>query len=65
MSRTARAEDFADVSQTEDEIEQLKLRCAVLSELLWWKTLYINISFILSIVCIFITALLLYFVWFT
>ncbi len=65
VSRTARAEDFADVSQTEDEIEQLKLRCAVLSELLWWKTLYINISFILSIVCIFITALLLYFVWFT
>jgi hypothetical protein len=64
VSRTARAEDFADVSHTEDEIEQLRLRCAVLSELLWWKTLYITISFMLSIVCIFITMLLLYYVWF-
>ncbi|MGO9421639.1 hypothetical protein [Roseiarcus sp.] len=65
VSRTATADDFANVTQTEDEIEQLKLRCAVLSELLWWKTLYINISFMLSIVCIFITILLLIYVWYT
>jgi hypothetical protein len=64
VSRTATAEDFANVTLNEDEIEQLKLRCAVLSELLWWKTLYINISFILSIVCIFITTLLLMYVWY-
>ena len=65
VSRTASAADFANVTETEDEIEQLKLRCAVLSELLWWKTLYINISFMLSIVCIFITILLLIYVWYT
>lgn len=65
VSRTASAADFADVGQTEDEVEQLRLRCAVLSELLWWKTLYINISFILSIVCIFVTILLLIYVWYT
>jgi hypothetical protein len=64
VTRTAAAADFANVAETEDEIEQLKLRCAVLSELLWWKTLYINISFMLSIVCIFITVLLLYYVWY-
>src|SRR5271157_6365249 len=52
VSRVATAADFQNVAETEDEIEQLKLRCAVLSELLWWKTLYINISFILSIVSI-------------
>jgi len=64
VSRTATADDFANVAETEDQIEQLKLRCAILSELLWWKTLYINISFMLSIVCIFITILLLYYVWY-
>ncbi len=64
VSRAAAADDFTNVNQTEDEIGQLKLRCAVLSELLWWKTLYINISFMLSIVCIFITILLLCYVWY-
>ena len=65
VSRTATADDFINVTKTEDEIEQLRLRCAVLSELLWWKTLYINISFMLSIVCIFITVVLLIYVWYT
>jgi hypothetical protein len=64
VSRTATADDFINVTRTEDELEQLKLRCAVLSELLWWKTLYIVISFMLSIVCIFITILLLFYVWY-
>ncbi len=63
VSRTASPEDFLNVSETEDEIEQLKLRCAVLSELLWWKTLYIRISFIVSIVSIFVTIFLLLYVW--
>ena len=64
VSRVATAENFQNVAETEDEIEQLKLRCAVLSELLWWKTLYINISFILSIVCIIITIGLLFHIWY-
>src|SRR5579871_1654656 len=50
--RTASVADFLDVVETEDEIEQLKVRCAVLSELLWWKTLYINIGFAVSMACI-------------
>jgi hypothetical protein len=65
VSRTATAADFESVAETEDEIEQLKLRCAVLSELLWWKTLYINIGFIVSMVCIVLTLVLLLYVWYT
>ena len=64
VSRTATAADFENVAEAEDEIEQLKLRCAVLSELLWWKTLYVNIGFILSINCILITIFLLLYVWY-
>ena len=64
VSRTATAADFGDVAESEDEIEQLKLRCAVLSELLWWKTLYINIGFVVSMVCIVITLVLLLYVWY-
>jgi hypothetical protein len=65
VSRTATADDFVNVAETEDEMEQLMLRCAVLSELLWWKTLYINISFLLSIVCIGIAIFLLIYIWYT
>jgi hypothetical protein len=48
VSRTASVSDFANVVEAEDELEQLKLRCSVLSELLWWKTQYIRVSFIVS-----------------
>ena len=65
VSRTATASDFDNVAETEDEIEQLKLRCAVLSELLYWKSLYIYISFIVSIISIFVTMFLLVYVWYT
>jgi len=65
VSRTATAADFENVAETEDEIEQLRLTCAVLSELLWWKTLYINIGFVVSMVCIVLTSGLLLFVWYT
>ncbi len=65
VSRTASPADFENAAEAEDEMEQLKLRCAVLSELLWWKTLYINISFIASIISILIAILLLIYVWYT
>jgi hypothetical protein len=51
--------DFQNVAETEDTIEQLALRCAVLSNILWWKTQYIRIAFCVSIVCIFLTILIL------
>jgi len=64
VSRTATLADFENVTDTEDEIEQLKLRCAVLSGLLWWKTFYLRVAFILSMVCIVATLVLLLYVWY-
>jgi hypothetical protein len=64
VSRNAAVSDFANVVEAEDEIEQLKLRCSVLSELLWWKTQYIRISFIVSMVSIVFTIFLLMYVWY-
>jgi hypothetical protein len=64
VSRTATALDFAGVTEAEDEIEQLKLRCAVLSELLWWKTFYINIGFVVAMACIVMTLVLLLYIWY-
>jgi hypothetical protein len=64
VSRTAKPADFVNVVETDDELEQLKLRCSVLSELLWWKTLYIRISFLLSMVSIVFTIFLLMYVWY-
>ncbi len=65
ISRTATAGNFVKVVETEDELEQLKLLCAVLSELLWWKTLYIRISFTVSTVSIILTVFLLIYIWYT
>jgi hypothetical protein len=56
--------DFENVAETEDSIEQLKLRCAVLSHILWWKTLCIRVGFLLSIVCVVLTLFLLLYVWY-
>ncbi len=55
--------DFENVAETEDSIEQLKVRCAVLSDILWWKTQFLRASLLLSIVCVFVTLFLLYYIW--
>ncbi len=65
VARNLTPADFENVAETEDDIEQLKLRCAILCGILWWKTQCIRISFLLSIVCIFLTLFLLLYVWFT
>jgi hypothetical protein len=62
VARRPTPADFEHVVETEDDIGQLKLRCAVLSDILWWKTLYIRISFLLSIACVGIAVLLLLYV---
>ena len=64
VKRHATPADFENVIETEDDIGQLKLRCAVLSDILWWKTLYIRISFLLAIVSVCITILLLLYAWY-
>ena len=41
VERNLTAADFDNV-RTEDDIGQLKLRCAVFSDILWWKTLFLR-----------------------
>jgi hypothetical protein len=62
LSRNLMPADFDSVAETEHEIDNLKLTCAVLSDILWWKTLWIRIAFFLSIVCVFIAFFLLFYV---
>jgi len=64
VSRTAKPTDFLNVVEAEDELEQLKVRCSVLSELLWWKTLYIRISFFIAMASIIASMGLLLCIWY-
>jgi hypothetical protein len=64
VARNLTPADFETVAQTADDLDQLKLTCAVLSEILWWKTQCIRVSFIVSIVCVFLTMVLLLYVMF-
>jgi hypothetical protein len=65
VARNLTPADFENIGKTEDDIEQLKLRCAVFSEILWWKTQFIRVGFLLTIVCVFLTMFLLLYVWLT
>jgi hypothetical protein len=49
VSRTATPADFAFKPSTEGEAAQLQLRCAVLSDILYWKTLCLRIAFAVSL----------------
>ncbi len=62
VARNLTAADFDYVAESVDDIEQLKLTCAVLCGILWWKTQYIRIGFLLSIVCVLLTMVLLLYV---
>jgi hypothetical protein len=65
VERRAKPEDFDNVAETEDSIEHLKLRCAVLSSILWWKTRFIRLAFYVTFTCIFITILLVLYIRFS
>jgi hypothetical protein len=64
VARNLAPEDFEYVAKTVDDIEQLKLTCAVLSDILWWKTQCIRVGFLVAIVCVVVTLLLLLYVTF-
>jgi hypothetical protein len=59
VARNLTPADFESVARTTEDIDQLKLTCAVLSDILWWKTQCIRASFLVSIVCVFLTMVLL------
>jgi len=61
VARNLTPADFEFVARTVDDVEQLKLTCAVLSDILWWKTQCIRVGFLVAILCVILTmALLLY-----
>jgi len=62
VARNLRPEDFEFVAATVDDIEQLKLTCAVLSDILWWKTQCIRVGFLVAIICVAVTLALLVYV---
>jgi hypothetical protein len=59
VARNLTPADFEYVAQTGDDVEQLKLTCAVLSDILWWKTQCVRGGFLLAITCVFLTMVLL------
>src|ERR1700743_1116850 len=62
VARNLTPAHFEYVAQTVDDVEQLKLTCAVLSDILWWKTLCIRVGFLVAIVCVGLTMVLLLYV---
>src|ERR1700689_3604498 len=64
VARNLTPADFEFVAQKVDDVEQLKLTCAVLSDILWWKTQCIRVGFLVAIVCVVVTLLLLLYVTF-
>ena len=64
VSHNTTLSDFAKAVETDDELEQLKLRCSVLSGLLWWKTFYIRIGFFVAMASIVASVFLIIHVWF-
>jgi hypothetical protein len=62
VARNLTPEDFEFVARTVDDVEQLKLTCAVLSDILWWKTQCIRVGFLVAIVCVLLTMVLLLYV---
>jgi hypothetical protein len=65
VARNLTPADFEAVAQTAGDIDQLKLTCAVLSDILWWKTQSIRVGFLLTIVCVLLTMVLLLYAFFT
>jgi hypothetical protein len=59
VARNLTPADFEFVAQTVDDVEQLKLTCSVLSDILWWKTQCIRVGFLVAIVCVILTMVLL------
>jgi hypothetical protein len=60
--RTATAGDFKFIADLDHEITQLRLRCAILSHILFWKTLCLRTSFFICMACVVAAELLVVFI---
>ena len=57
--RSARPDDFDFIANAQDEFNALPIRCAVLSRILWWKTITLQVAYTLSTICMAVAAALL------
>ena len=60
IRRNPEPEDFDFVADTEAELEGLPARCALLSRILWWKTVTLQTAYVLSMACLAAAAILLF-----
>jgi hypothetical protein len=49
VTRNPSPKDFLYSDDKGDDIDQLKLRCAILSGILFWKTFFLNIAFFICL----------------
>jgi hypothetical protein len=59
ISGHARPEDFAYRGPNPNEAQELQLRVAILSDILYWKTLCLRVAFFICIFCVLAAAPLL------
>jgi len=60
LLRNPAPEDFNFVADTEADLAELPVRCALLSRILWWKNFTLRIAYMLSMVCLVATGILLF-----
>jgi hypothetical protein len=61
--RNSTAEDFEFIADPVLEVEDLPARCALLSKLLYWKTVSLQVAYLLSMATIVGTAVLMFVAW--
>ena len=59
ISGKARPADFLYRGPSQNEAQELQLRVAILSDILYWKTLCLRVAFFVCIACVLVAALLL------
>lgn len=57
--RNPKRSDFLYSEDKSDDVDQLKLRCAILSGILYWKTFFLQIAFFICVATLIFTFVLL------
>ncbi|MGO8798670.1 MAG: hypothetical protein ACLQE9_06145 [Roseiarcus sp.] len=63
VKRNPTKDDFVFVGDTADDVGQLKLRCAVLSGILYWKTICLQISLFITLATMVVITILIGYSW--
>jgi hypothetical protein len=61
--RSPRPDDFDFLADPDAELEDLPARCALLSRILWWKNITLQVAYVLSMACLAAAAILLFVNW--